>query len=101
MRDFLIRALGGMTPSEADALKFQISQQLDDIKTSILELNKPVRAAAVPDEPNHSDKSEPTRAPIRTLSEPWSIRKKRLEAEDIRRMKDEKALRNQVSGSRS
>lgn len=100
MRDWLIRLLGGITAEEAEFLRTQ-AREIHNIREAILtcargdfqmqaQLQSGETNARA--EPAHFVTGMSTQGlkPIKTLSEPWTARRRRLEREDLRRMSEEK-----------
>lgn len=97
MRDWLIRLLGGITAEEAEFLRTQ-AREIHNIREAILTCARgdfQMQAQLQSGETNA--RAEPAHGmstqglkPIKTLSEPWTARRRRLEREDLRRMSEEK-----------
>jgi hypothetical protein len=88
MRDWLIRLLGGAIPAEVEFLRGRIREN-EHLTEAILELRGLLVKFGASEQP--SQPIEVSKSVIKTVSEPWTIRRRRLEFEDLRKVKDEKS----------
>jgi hypothetical protein len=90
MREWLIRLLGGATSAEVEFLRMQLRDK-GSLSEAILELRSLIMPSQTP-QPTIPVKASDS--PIKTVSEPWTVRKRRLELEDLKRLRDEKEVKS-------